>query len=369
MRAGIALYLAGLSRAKHAASTVLRCLLDFWTIVIVFWAIGAGIRFGTGMFLSGSGSPNAAMVEVLASILIVSAIAPSAISERSRLWLVPLLAALLCGLILPMTSRLVDLNGVLGRRGFVDLAGASWLALPAGILGIVAAGFVGPRQGKFNRDGSSNAIPGHNLPLAGAGLLLMFMAWGLYVLAMAPLERLPLVMFNLLLAGSAGGLSALMYCRYRYGKAEIFFSSSALIASLIAISAGAAVVSPLAAILIGIISGLLAPLAILTLDLRLRIDDPAGLSAVAVVGGVVGPVMTGILVRPTAVVPQLLGVAMLLVIALAISLIAMLILKFVFRLRSSEADEYDGLDIAEHDLNAYPDFQQTMIKSYHLRET
>jgi Amt family ammonium transporter len=241
---------------------------------------------------------------------------------------------------------------------------------------------VGPRGGKYNRDGSANAIPGHNIPLVGIGAMAMLVGWVPYVIGAALMhspyvqsgDRFGTVAMNVLLAGAAGGIVSLAYGQVRYGKPEVILTLGGMLGGLVAISAGAAIVGSIAAVVIGAVAGLLVSAATLVLDVRWHVDDPSGGIAIHGVGGLWGTLAVGVFAPGTwtdrleLLAVQALGAAMVALLSAIVAIVAFAIMKMVVDLRSKEADEFDGLDLAEHDINAYPDFQQTMIKSYHLRE-
>jgi Amt family ammonium transporter len=220
-------------------------------------------------------------------------------------------------------------------------------------------------------------IPGHSVPLAGVGAMLILVGWVPYVAGFAAqsIHGAGHAAANVLLAAAAAGLAALLVARVRYGKPDVLLALLGLLGGLVSITAGAETVSTPGAVLTGAVAGLIVPTAAIVLDLFARIDDPAGTVAVHGVGGAWGVLAAGLFTPPgTAgnwlrlVGVQLLGLVAVAAWSGAISAGVWLALKATVGLRASEADEYDGLDLAEHDIGAYPDFQQTMIKSYHLRE-
>jgi Amt family ammonium transporter len=237
---------------------------------------------------------------------------------------------------------------------------------------------VGARTGKYNRDGSASMIPGHNVPLAGVGVLAMLVGWGPYVAGCLIYRGLfvqagPAAMQTLLCAAAAG-LTAMLLGKYRYGKPDVILTLMGFLGGLAAIAAGAGHISARGAVAIGAVAGIIVPLSAVWLDLWCRIDDPAGAIAIHGIGGMLGTIAVGFFV-PGSVAHRLgqlgmqaLGAAVLGGLALLLSAVLFSILRVAARLRATEADEFDGLDLAEHDIGAYPDFQQTMIKSYHLRE-
>ena len=231
---------------------------------------------------------------------------------------------------------------------------------------------VGARNGKYNRDGSSNMIPGHSLPLASVGVVVMLIAWLPYVFGASAAHggefgAGPRTAINVLLSAAAGGLAALVSSLVRYGKPDVVLIYSGLLGALVAITGGANVLPTGGAVAAGAIAGVLVPYAMVQIDLRWRVDDPTGAVAIHGIGGLLGALVPGVFgVRQLGV--QVIGALSIACLALLATAGLLVVLKKTVGVRSREADEFDGLDLAEHDLNAYPDFQQTMIKSYHLRE-
>ncbi len=278
-------------------------------------------------------------------------------------------------------------TGWLAKMGFHDLGGASFIHVAGGLCAAVGAIAVGPRSGKYNRDGSSNAIPGHSIPLACAGGILMLAGWALYLaglanpllatdpIGIAAIHRIGLLAMNVLVAGCAAGAMAMVFCQMRYGKGDVHLIYASVLGGLVAISAGADAMPSWAAALVGGVAGVLVPLAILSIDLAWHIDDPSSGIAIHAVAGAWGVLAAGLFVPAASawaklrmIGVQTLGLAAVSVATLAVAGITFAIVGRVSRLRIGEADEFDGLDLAEHDVGAYPDFQQTTIKSYHLRE-
>jgi Amt family ammonium transporter len=180
---------------------------------------------------------------------------------------------------------------------------------------------------------------------------------------------------NVLLAAAAGAMAAVCLSNVRYYKPDVHLTYAGLVGGLVAISAAGPAVGTLGAVIIGAVAGVIVPLAILHIDLILRLDDPSGNVAVHGVGAVWGLLATPLFAQGLTLAQRskqfgvhLLGIVAIAALATLLSLALWLALKRLTKLRASEADEFDGLDLAEHDIGAYPDFQQTMIKSYHLRE-
>lgn len=386
VRVGQALYATGLSRSKNSAGAATRSLFDLCAASMAFWAVGAAILFQRNNYyfaLKGSLvmgwrlAPEAAGVVFFygAAILIATGVLTGTLAERSRFFPASVASILLGGLLVPLAGNWAW-SGWLRQLGFIDLAGASVIHLTAGVCAAVGAALVGARTGKYHRDGSASMIPGHNVPLASAGVFLMLAGWVPYVVGFALIAKGPTgaVAFNVLLSAAAGGLAALLLGRFRYGKPDPTLALLGFLGGLVAITGGAAHVHPPSAVLIGAVAGVSVPLASIILDLVIRIDDPAGGIAVHAVGGLWGTVATGLFApgyfgeRMQQAGIQVLGAAAIAALAAAVAIAVFCGLKATVGLRAREADEFDGLDLAEHDIGAYPDFQQTMIKSYHLRE-
>jgi Amt family ammonium transporter len=390
VRVGQGLYAAGACRSKNSAGQTLRVVCDLCVAVLAFWAVGAAILFqgNNGYFalratLLFGWAPDMAggwLFQAAVVVLVATGALSGPLAERSRFLPLCAASALLAGLIVPTGWRWASEGllspGWLARMGFVDAAGASWAHVAGGLCAAVGAVLVGPRTGKYHRDGSASMIPGHNVPLMAVGALMMLAGWVPYVAtaAAARASENGLMAINVLLAAAAGGMSAILVAHARYGKPDVLLTLLGLLGGLVAITAGAGAVGTPSAVAIGAVAGILVPLAAVTIDLLVRIDDPTGGIAVHVVGGAWGTVAVGLFApgsfgqRLQHLGVQVLGLLVIAALSVGLSLGLFLVLRATVGLRAKEADEFDGLDLAEHDIGAYPDFQQTTIKSYHLRE-
>jgi len=375
LRVGFAVHGAGMSRSKNSAGAVMRQLCDVCVAVLAFWAVGFAIVASGNSFLgldwrSLFGSSDAGLT---AAVLIATGIVPGVLAERARFWPALATSALLAALVIPVGA--LWMGGWLGKMGMHDIGGAAWLHLPGALCAAVGAYFVGARTGKFNRDGSSTAIPGHSLPLAGIGVVFLLAGFTIFVGRSETLVRSETAAMNVLLAAAAGGMASVMFSQFRFYKPDIHLTYAGIVGGMVAISAGADVVAGIGAVTIGAVAGVIVPYCILMLDVKARIDDPSGGISIHGVGAVWGLVATPILARGASIGERFkhLGTHLLAIVAIGVLTVGFsvglwMLLKRVTKLRVSEADEFDGLDLAEHDIGAYPDFQQTMIKSYHLRE-
>lgn len=407
VRAGLGLYAVGVSRAKNSAGVGMRLLCDLSAAVLAFWAVGAAVLRQTqnGVFavpwhllaveavVVGRAGPQpigGPLLFLAAMVSLASTLVPVAAGDRSRFFANLAAPVLLAGLVVPACGHWAW-DGWLKGLGFVDAGGASFVHVAGGVCAAVAAWMVGPREGKYHRDGSASVIPGHSVPLAVAGVSIVLVGWVGYVSGAAHAAAHPVVgpggvgvvrhmgdpsraAFNVLLAAAGGAMAALAYGQLKYGKPDILLALLGVMGALVAVSGGAGVMATPLAVVTGAVAGVLVPWAAVWIDLIARIDDPAGAVAVQAVGGAWGTLAAGLLAPGTIVERlkhagvQTLGLAAIAALAAGVSVVVFGVLKRAGKLRAKEADEFDGLDLAEHDIGAYPDFQQNTIKSYHLRE-
>jgi Amt family ammonium transporter len=368
LRAGFALCSAGISRSKNTISSLFRSTVEISVGILAYWLIGGAIHGSWHEIAHPTGSTS---LFLAATFLIGPAVIAGATLERCRAIVGIASAILMPGIVIPLSWRLLQWNWLV-NRGFIDEAGATFIHVSAGLAAAVAAIAVGPRIGKYNRDGSTNVILGHNLPLAYGGILLMFAMWIPYVAGFASYGAE--AAFNTALAGAAAVVGATIYCAIRYGRSDIFLVVAGLLGGLVSITAGADLLTPSRAVAVGAVAGVIVPYAVVKLELFWKIDDPAGGIAVHALGGIWSALAIAVLAPGTLgqriqrLGAEGIGLGIVVALALAASCLVFLVLRATVGIRVTEATEFEGLDLAEHDLNAYPDFQQTMIKSYHLRE-
>jgi Amt family ammonium transporter len=380
LRVGLAVHAAGMCRAKNAGGMLMRHLCDLCLAVLAFWGVGFAIVASGGSvigldwrWLLGPPDEVGASVSAMApaAVLIATGIVPGVLAERARFWASLWPGVLLAGLVVPAVVLWTAPGGWVGRHGYADAGGASRFHLTGALAALVGAYFVGARTGKFNRDGSSSAIPGHSLPLAFAGVFVALVGFVVFLGSVGGAGA----MVRTMVAGAAAGIVAVVFSQMRYYKPDVHLTCAAVLGGLVAITAGAGSVNNVGALVIGSVAGLIVPLAILLLDVMFRIDDPAGGIATHGVAAVWGMLacpffLRGVSfgVRMKVLLWHSVGIIAIAVFTIGLSVVLWTGLRAVMKLRASEADEFDGLDLAEHDVGAYPDFQQTMIKSYHLRE-
>jgi Amt family ammonium transporter len=256
---------------------------------------------------------------------------------------------------------------------FYDFAGSTVVHSVGGWGALVGAIVLGPRLGKYAKDGTVQPIPGHAMPLATIGVFLLWFGWfgfngGSVLNADAGYVSLVLTMTTF--AAAAGGLTAGGVSWIFGGKPDLSMALNGMLAGLVGITAGADQMNGMESIIIGVVAGVLVYFSVLGLD-KLKIDDPVGAVSVHLTCGIWGTLVVGLLgdsAGGAQLMAQIVGILMVGVATVVLSAIGFLALKYTIGLRVSEAEEVEGLDLGEHDMAAYPDFNQTFIKSYHAGE-
>lgn len=356
-RVGQVLLVAGSVRSKNAAGAAVRLLLDLAVVTLAFWSIGAAVSYAnveavTWRWLLGVKPIGVNAWAVLPAVLIATGAIHGAVAERTRILPVLLVAGLL-------TVAYCVLRQVELRMGFAE-SGVGLATLMGGGAALAAAVVAGPRKGKFNRDLSVNFVPGHNIVLQLVGVTVLVVAFTLFG------------GFGTLLAASAATLAGAAFGRIKFGKIDTGLTIAATVGGLCAGAVG--LPASWLAVLVGIAVGAAVPFVLMTLEVRFRIDDVTAAGPTHLVGGLVGVVVLAIAGLFDAGTRSWWFFGWI-ALAVAAPLIGAVLAGGVFylfktqnALRITEGAEFDGTDLSELDVNAYPDFQQTMIKSYHLRE-
>ncbi|UCC25872.1 MAG: ammonium transporter [Gemmatimonadales bacterium] len=389
MQAGFSVLEAGLVRTKNAGNVLMKNLLDFAFAALGYFIFGYAIMYGTqgllfgteGWFLAGAESPvEGVPVEAFWLFQAVFAgaaatIVAGAVAERMKFTSYLAYSFILSAFIYPIVGHWVWGGGWLADIGFHDFAGSTVVHAVGGVSGLVGAWVLGPRYGKFNADGSPNAIGGHSLPLASLGVFILWFGWYGFnagsTLGMGEPDVVARVAINTTLAPSIATVTAMVTSWIRYGKPDLMLALNGALAGLVAITAPCAAVGPGAALFIGAIAGVLCIYGIAWID-ALRVDDPVGAVAVHGLCGVFGTLAVGLWGREAygasadglfmgggfgALGVQMLGV----VAALGFTAVAMWIvfkaIDSVLGLRVSHETELRGLDIDEHGIESYAGFQ------------
>ena len=291
-------------------------------------------------------------------------IVSGAVAERIKLKSFMIFAILYVGLIYPIVGSWKWGGGFLDAMGFYDFAGSTLVHSVGGWAALVAIYLLGARIGKFDADGTSRAIPGHNLPLAAAGVLILWLGWfgfnGGSVLSADP-ELTSLTLVTTCLAAAAGGVSSAIFSNILYKNFDLTMFMNGVLGGLVGITAGADQMSPMDAVLIGIAAGIIIVLGISLID-KLKLDDPVGAVAVHLICGIWGTLAVGIFGAMAGVdqfLIQLAGVGIVGAFCVICSFILLYIVKILSggSIRVEKEEELKGLDLAEHGMDAYADFR------------
>lgn len=381
MEAGFALLEAGFIRSKNTMSIIAKVIIDITFGGIAFFIVGFGIAYGAsnGWFAFDMGiSSNDLGLGLtvsnklfwfiqlgfaVAAISIVS----GALAERMKLWAYAILVFVFCALLYPLVANWVwNPNGWLALRGFNDFAGSAAVHAMGGFAALAAALVLGPRLGKYNEDGSSNTIPGHNLPLAAVGAFILWFGWfgfnpGSSLGAVGNWELIGSVVVNTFLASAAGGIATMVYTYFTYKKIDITMVINGILAGLVSITAGCNVVGPGSAIVIGLIAGVLVDVAVLFFD-RLKVDDPVGAVAVHGVNGLFGTVAVGFFAQEGGLLfgggtsllfTQIIGVLSIALFSFCLTYVVMSLLKITVGIRVSKEEEKAGIDAVSFGVKSY----------------
>lgn len=381
MEAGFALLEAGFIRAKNAMSIIAKVIIDITFGGIAFFVVGFGVAYGAsnGWFASGFGIMEGDLgldltvsnqlfwfIQLGFAIAAIS-IVSGALAERMKLWSYAIMVVVFCGIMYPLVANWVwNPNGWLAVRGFNDFAGSAAVHAMGGFSALAAAIVLGPRIGKYSKEGNSNTIPGHNLPLASVGAFILWFGWfgfnpGSTLGAVGNWELIGNVVVNTFLASAAGGIATMLYTYFSYGKIDITMVINGILAGLVSITAGCNVVGPLSAIFIGFIAGILVDLAVLFFD-KMKVDDPVGAVAVHGVNGLFGTIAVGLFAIEGGLffgggfdllVTQLIGVFTIALFSFSFTIILMKVLKSVIGIRISNEEEEAGIDSVSFGVKSY----------------
>ena len=383
MEGGFALLEAGFIRSKNAMSIIAKVLVDIMFGGIAFFLIGFGVAYGqsNGYFAFDTGITDRDLGLTVSNKLFwfiqlgfamaAVSIVSGAIAERMKIWAYALFVLVFCAILYPLAANWVwNPDGWLAQRGFNDFAGSAAVHAMGGFAALAAAIVLGPRIGKYNEDKSSNAIPGHNIPLAAVGAFILWFGWfgfnpGSTLAAVGNWELIGQVATNTFLASAAGGIATMIYTQFRYGTIDITMVINGVLAGLVGITAGCNVVSPYSAILIGLVAGVLVDIAVVLVD-KMGVDDPVGAIAVHGINGAWGTLAVGLFAMEGGLftgggasqfVTQLIGLVAIALMAFATTFLLMTILKFTVGIRVSREDELAGLDAAEYGIESYTEFE------------
>ncbi len=389
MQMGFMCVEAGFTRAKNTGNIIMKNTVDFMLGSIIYWVIGYGIMYGdsigglignpAGCLFNGIAEGNGADYTTLFFQTVFCATSATIVSgsmaERTKFQSYVIYSAAISLFIYPIAGHWVWGGGFLGEMGFHDFAGSALVHMLGGTIALVGAIVLGPRIGKYTKSGKSNAIPGHNILMGAVGVFMLWFGW----FGFNPASTLSLtegawevagkVFITTNLAACAAAVTAMFFTWAKYGKPDVTMTLNGVLAGLVGITAPCDVVSPLSALIIGIVAGFIVVLAVEIIDIKLHIDDPVGAVAVHGCCGLWGTIAVGLFANDNGFVGlffgggfhqlgvQLLGAVCIIAWAAVLGTVLFQILKHTMGLRATREQELKGLDSTEHGLpSAYADF-------------
>lgn len=390
MQAGFAMVETGFTRAKNAGNIIMKNLMDFCIGTPVFWLVGFGLMFGGTSSLAGSIGGIASEANYGTSMLpngipffaflifqtvfcaTAATIVSGAMAERTKFSSYCLYSFIISLFVYPISGHWVWGGGWLSQLGFHDFAGSAAVHMVGGVAALIGAKFLGPRIGKYGKNGEAKAIPGHSLTLGALGVFILWFCWfgfnGASTTAMegsaAETAAKIFVTTNLAAAVSTCVVMAITWIRYR--KPDVSMTLNGTLAGLVAITAGCDTVSPVSAAIIGALAGFVVVFGIEFIDQKLKIDDPVGAVGVHGLNGLLGTVCVGLFSDGSGtnglglftgggvslLGVQLLGAVSIIAWVAVTMTIAFAVIKKTIGLRVSREEELAGLDIMEHGLES-----------------
>jgi len=420
MAAGFSMLEAGLVRTKNTTEILTKNVTLFAISCTAYMVIGYHFMYGGGFFLDGIAGGDSLVEDALKTsadngfggdsvysgasdfffqvvfVATAMSIVSGAVAERMKLWAFMLFAVVMTAFIYPMEGAWTWGGGVEGSMGengvfgifslqelfpvldaagkqvvedgeaqwigFSDFAGSGIVHMAGAAAALAGVLLLGPRKGKYSADGRVNAIPGANLPLATLGMFILWMGWfgfnGGSVLKLGDIANansVAMVFLNTNAAAAGGLIAAIIVARIMFGKADLTMALNGALAGLVAITAEPSTPGALGATLIGAVGGVIVVFSIVFLD-KLKIDDPVGAISVHGVVGIWGLLAVPLTNSGTSFAAQIIGMLTILIWVFVVSLIAWFIIKMIMGIRVSEEEEYEGLDIGECGMEAYPEF-------------
>ncbi len=404
MQAGFGLVESGFIRSKNVTNILMKNVLDLSFGALGYWAIGFGLAYGTTEFIDirffGGGSffytPDASADYAgfffqFAFAATAATIVSGAVAERTRFGAYLAYTFVITAVIYPIVTHWAWGDGFLsayagdiqfGDNGMIDFAGSTVVHSVGGWAALVAAIMLGPRRGKFNADGSVNALPGHSMPLGFLGVMILWVGWygfnagSTLGLSGGFADLAARVAVTTTLAAGAGAASAMFISWMRTGKSDLSLTLNGVLGGLVGITAGTATVEPWAAVVIGLVAGAIIVYGVALLE-SFRIDDPVGAVPVHLFNGIWGTLAVGLFTAQDFLGPnyadsdayglllgggieqlgyQFIGVVAVGLWTVVTSVILFGAIRATIGLRVDEAEEESGLDVGEHGMEAYPEF-------------
>ena len=382
MQPGFALCEAGFTRSKNTVNILMKNFVDFMLGSLLFFFVGFGFMFGSDgagfigapnwgdlSFYKGDLPVEGFLIFETVFCATAATIVSGAMAERTKFSMYLIYSAFISLIVYPVEGHWTWGGGWLGEMGFHDFAGSAIVHSVGGVLALIGALALGPRRGKYGRDGKSRAIPGHNLALAALGVFILWLGWfgfnpGSQLAASGEVNRIAIshVFLTTNLAAAAGGVATMFLTWFKYGKPSLSLTLNGVLAGLVGITAGCDLVSPWGAVIIGLLCGTVLVFAIEFIDHKLHIDDPVGASSVHGVCGILGTILTGFLATDGGLLygggfhflgVQCLGILVIDIWAAICGFALFFGIKKLHGLRVEPRVEDEGLDIYEHGESCY----------------
>jgi len=393
MQAGFALVEAGFTRSKNCVNIIMKNLMDFSLGSIIFWAVGFGLMFGaspsgyigtTDFFVDGmvDGAYDnwelAFLIFQTVFAATAATIVSGAMAERTKFSAYLVYTVAITAIVYPISGSwawgsLYNGSGWLEDLGFIDFAGSTVVHSLGGWAALAGAIVIGARKGKYAADGTVTPIMGHSMPLAALGVFILWLGWfGFNPGSTTSLDggNFARVAVTTNLSAVGGCISSMILSWIMFGKPDVSFALNGALAGLVSITAPCYDVSPMSALIIGLIGGVVCVLSVLFFD-KIKVDDPVGAISVHGVCGAWGTLSAGLFAQEaingtnglffgggaSQLITQLIGIGAYFAWGFGVSLVIFLVIKLTIGLRVSEEEELRGLDITEHGMAAYPYLQ------------
>ena len=386
MQAGFAMVETGFTRAKNAGNIIMKNLMDFCIGTVVFMFLGFGILLGEDALGGFIGIPTLGIITDYANFdwsnfvfnlvfcATTATIVSGAMAERTDFLSYCIYSGIISAVVYPIEAHWIWGGGWLAQMGFHDFAGSCAIHMVGGFSALIGAWMEGPRLGKYNKDGTPNAIPGHNVVIGALGCFILWFGWyGFNGAAATNGPQLASIFATTTIAPAIATVTCMIFTWIKYGKPDVSMCLNASLAGLVGITAGCDTMDAMGAFFVGVVSGLLVCFGVWFCDYVIRVDDPVGAVAVHFCNGLWGTIAVGLFATTSApsceinglfygggthqLLLQLTGVGSVLLWTGVTMFIVFKVIDKIFGLRVTDQEQLDGLDIHEHGMNAYYGFR------------
>ncbi len=386
MQAGFAMVETGFTRAKNAGNIIMKNLMDFCIGTVVFMFLGFGILLGEDTLGGFIGIPTLGIITDYANFdwsnfvfnlvfcATTATIVSGAMAERTNFLSYCIYSGIISAVVYPIEAHWIWGGGWLAQMGLHDFAGSCAIHMVGGFSALIGAWMEGPRLGKYNKDGTPNAIPGHNVVIGALGCFILWFGWyGFNGAAATNGPQLASIFATTTIAPAIATVTCMIFTWVKYGKPDVSMCLNASLAGLVGITAGCDTMDAMGAFFVGVVSGLLVCFGVWFCDYVIRVDDPVGAVAVHFCNGLWGTIAVGLFATTSApsceinglfygggvhqLILQLTGVGSVLLWTGVTMFIVFKVIDKIFGLRVTDQEQLDGLDIHEHGMNAYYGFR------------